>query len=926
MLAYSLGYLQAQQTGEIRGKVMEEKGEALPGVTVSATSPSLQGARAAVSDKNGSFLLPLLPVGQYELTFELAGFEKLIMSGQGIHLGFTASLNIVLRPSPVSAEVTVTVPAPLIDKVKTDNSYRLNADDLAKLPAQSRTIAEVAAVTPGVTGVRVNTMSGGTAYPALNITDTGLPSIRGEGSVGNNWLVDGLSTKGVVTYNDGIRINYDAWEEVQIISDGFAPDLAQGVGGFINIVTKTGGNEFHGEVGGLVRDRRLRAQRQEQLSVASLPESTKNQFFGSLGGPILRDKLWFFVSDNYFANLDDSSEETIGWLTIPAGSRRVGSNNIFGKLTFSPKVNHTLSLTGTLDKFLNQTGGIGVPETYTKTEYEDFLYRLNYQGILSRSTILTGTLGYDRRKMAWGPASGDYGPASYYWLDIAQKTNNTDSGANTVESRTNFTVGLTQFLDLGRWGTHEVKAGWDYFTNKVNEQWRFTGIGSDPFPGNGFDNGVMINWLEPGTPLGLTEIGAAAIKDTSDGVGFYVQDSIVKGRFSLMLGLRTDSQRAFNDAGTKLWTWGFGDYLQPRASLSVDLTGNGRNVLKLSYGRFAMPIALLYLRYLNEEAGFGLRIYGWAGPTDPAEAQVKDPANWNFVWESSPSATPIQVDAGLKPNHTDKFLVEFDRQIIKNWALKLRGVYSSSENLLEDIALYDQSIPDHLRFVFTNFELKKRDYRALEVEVNGRVGSRFMLNASYAWSRARGTCAGDFWEWATWGRPYGGNYDGGIFGEHPLVPEGAPDKEFLDALFQGLGGRGVGDEGWYGDLPYNVDHVAKMLGTYLAPYGFAFSTIIEYLSGYHWEKKGWSDAFGDYFTFPEGRGGRETPAHVYIDLLAQKDFRLRNGMIIGAGVSAHNLLNSQRPVSFVKEDTELFGQVWARQLPRWVQLRFSVKF
>jgi hypothetical protein len=116
-----------------------------------------------------------------------------------------------------------------------------------------------------VTGVRVDTVTG---------TDMGLPSFRGEGDAGNNWLMDGLSVKGVQRNDAGIRINYDAWEEVQVVSDGFSPEFGQTMGAVVNVVTRSGGNAFRGEVGALVRDRNLRAERQEQLSVASLPQTS----------------------------------------------------------------------------------------------------------------------------------------------------------------------------------------------------------------------------------------------------------------------------------------------------------------------------------------------------------------------------------------------------------------------------------------------------------------------------------------------------------------------------------------------------------------------------------------------------------------------------------------------------------------------------
>ena len=186
----------------------------------------------------------------------------------------------------------------------------------------------------------------------------------------------------------GIQINLDAWDEVQIISDGFAPSSGQALGGFINIVTKSGGNSFSGQLGGLLRSAGLRAKRQEQLSAASLPETAVADFIGNLGGPILKDKLWFFLSDNYHRTSDVTTEQSVGWLTIPAGERRVGTNNAFGKITYTPLKNHTLSISATVDSFLGQTGGIGVPETYTKDFTDRYAYRFNYRGILSENTLL----------------------------------------------------------------------------------------------------------------------------------------------------------------------------------------------------------------------------------------------------------------------------------------------------------------------------------------------------------------------------------------------------------------------------------------------------------------------------------------------------------------------------------------------------------
>ncbi|MGB7296799.1 MAG: TonB-dependent receptor plug domain-containing protein [Candidatus Aminicenantales bacterium] len=809
----------------------------------------------------------------------------------------------------------MTAENPLIDKVNADNSYRLKGDDLARVPSQARTIEEVVSFTPGVTGVRASTVTG---------TGTGLPSFRGEGDAGNNWFIDGLSTKGVQDNDPGVRINYDAWEEVQIISDGFDPDLGQSPGGFINVITKSGGNAFHGEIGTLIRDWHLRAQRQDQLAVVSEPDTSLHQFFGNLGGPILKDKLWFFVSNNFHRSLDDTEQQSIGWLTIPPGGRRFSTNNIFGKVTYTPQKNHTFSLSGTLDKFLSQTGGIGLPEIYEKTEYEDYSYRINYRGILSQGTLLTAAWGQNRRKSSQEPLDGDYGPPSYTWLDIVQTTNNSPWGQFDLERRSDFNLEVTQYLDLGRWGDHELGAGFIYYDNRYEGQNKWTGSDFDPWKGNGFDDGTIITWISPGIPNGLYEYGPGDSKNWTKGVGFHIKDRFTIGRLSLMMGLRAETQKIFNDVGETVWSWGLGDFLSPRFSLAFDLLGDGDNILKFSYGQFASTQTAQTLNIFNRHMSVSVRFYNWTGGVDPAEIQLGDPSNWEFIFEQSNEGMPLEVDPNLKPNKNSKFLLEFDRRLGNNWALKFRGVYSYSKNLADDLALYD---PETLiKWVYGNFELKRRDYRALEVELNGRIANKFMLNASYTWSQAKGTSPGNSWELLTWGGGGGNGYEYGCFGDHAYVPEGEPDKELIDWLFGGTGGVGVGDEGWYGFLPYSVDHQIKILATYMAPLGFNISAGIEYLSGYHWEKKGLYQALGLFGIYPEGRGGRTTPAHMYVDLSIEKDFVLRRGFVLGLGLNVYNLFNSQRPISFVKEDTELFGQVWGRQLPRWLQFKFTMRF
>jgi hypothetical protein len=199
-----------------------------------------------------------------------------------------------------------------------------------------------------------------------------------------------------------------------------------------------------------------------------------------------------------------------------------------------------------------------------------------------------------------------------------------------------------------------------------------------------------------------------------------------------------------------------------------------------------------------------------------------------------------------------------------------------------------------------------------------------MLSASHTWSEAKGTNPGQF-ELGAWSSGSGSGYYVGVFGDHVKIPEDNP-YYIYDVFTAGLGGIEYGDENWYGFLPYSVDHQVKVLCTYLAPYDFILTLGFDYLSGYHWEKRGLQPIYGMYTVFDEGRGVRETPAHAFVDVSAQKDFAISEGFSVGLRLNVYNLLNSQKPVSYVRADTSLFGEVYGRQEPRWLQFHVMFKF
>jgi outer membrane receptor protein involved in Fe transport len=323
------------------------------------------------------------------------------------------------------------------------------------------------------------------------------------------------------------------------------------------------------------------------------------------------------------------------------------------------------------------------------------------------------------------------------------------------------------------------------------------------------------------------------------------------------------------------------------------------------------------------------RNYSWIGPADPSPAERTNPLNWKFEVEQKLQA--FEIAPNLKPNFLTRYLIEFDRRIGTNWAISARYVRTDAKDLLEVLAVFD---PDTLyKFLYDNFELKRRNYWGLELEIYGRIGSRFFLNASYSHASAKGTNPGQV-ETGSWSQEEGSTNFLGLFGNHlnvPNLPGLEEAKAWADIALAGLGGRGIGDEGWYGKLPYSVDHNLKINTIFLAPAQIAISTAFEFISGYYWEKLGYVPFFGGYYSFPETRGTRKSPSHFYFDLGAEKEIDLKGlnlpeTMSLTLRLDLLNLFNSQRPISYVKEDIPIFGQVWGRQQPRQARVMVRIRW
>src|SRR6266508_2730210 len=324
----------AQTTGTIEGTVIDPSAQALPGVTVEITSPNLQGTRTATTGNDGRFRFVSVPPGPYKVTANLSGMGTAAKNAT-VQLDSTATVNLQMQVSAKEA-ITVTGEAPLVDVTSTTTGTSYTAQVMAKLPL-ARNYASIVLSQPGV-----QTDVGETQGRSLAV------SVYGSTSSENLWLIDGVNTTNVIKGFQGKAINGEFIQEVEVKTGGYQAEYGRNTGGVINVVTKSGGNEFHGDVFGYYNAPEMSAkQRFDRTPDGSEEGDASTRTTGSiikdidrreggvdLGGFFLKDHIWFFGAYDRVQN-DQNIEPITGKRAGELFQQKTISNLWAAKLTFN---------------------------------------------------------------------------------------------------------------------------------------------------------------------------------------------------------------------------------------------------------------------------------------------------------------------------------------------------------------------------------------------------------------------------------------------------------------------------------------------------------------------------------------------------------------------------------------------------------------
>jgi hypothetical protein len=672
---------QTASTATILGQVTDESGAALPGVTVTLTSPALQVPEmTTITDERGEYRILPLPIGIYTVQYELSGFQTLRLSEVRLSAGFTAKLDQSMKIGTLTETVTVSGQSPLVDVTQASTATTLETDALELIPSGTNGIVGFLAHVPGA---QTNIEVGGSA-----ITDTNIFTANGQG--GELWsLLEGVFAAADQTSASGTHYNFNAIEEARVQTSGNAADTPKR-GMSVNLFTKSGGNAFHGaaEYSGTNYNfesdninAKLRAQ-----GVKSAPKLiTRKDGGGQLGGRLIRDRLWFFADLRYRKVIRE----------IPFAARPDGSiihrpqHQFFQAYKLTGQLNQTNKLIAFWHRYGDhekRSASQFVPErAMEQNNAWGETWKAEWQATIGQSLTLSVQRGFfEHVNQYTGFAEGV--PRSRDIVTLMEDGDALSAGRwstngqyhdravaslykpNLLAGNHAFTFGV-DFIDGGNRSRNPARRSGDYRLNFSNGQ---------PFQ-------IDVYNLPVSPELKRRYLGV------------YAQDSwTINRRLTLSLGLRAQRDRGWvpgqcQEVGTFVAAFpvqcrpevqpNIFKSATPRIHAAFDLTGDGRSVVKGGYGRFVHLRSTGELGIYNAN-GQRTMTYRWNDLNgdrdyDPGEVNL-NPNGPDFVSGGSQLQTFMNPDEKIPG--AEEYSVGFERQLLRDFAVRVGGVYLRNYN------------------------------------------------------------------------------------------------------------------------------------------------------------------------------------------------------------------------------------------------------
>lgn len=877
-----------QTTGTLTGVVRDQTKLVLPGVTITITSPALIGEKVLATDADGAFRVAGLPRGTYRVQADLQGFVSAVAENVEVNIGSTLAVSFELKAGVAeTVEVTATR---VVDMVSVEPAYDISAEQVATLP-KGRSWETMIEITPGVTRLR-QADSEGLSFQGGSVSD-------------NTYIIDGVDTTNTVTAARGQDFIFEFIDNIQVKTGFLGAEYGGALGGMVNVTSKSGSNQFRGS--GNIEYRSSGTTGGPRPRVRVMPtDSTKYEWVqdpedpfwqldlgGTLGGPILADRLWFF--GGYVPQIIEKSR-TVTFKpsgTVKSYDQSTSRDYFMGKLTYRLADNVILSggysyspyeVTGQLPSY-DGTDDPSSDFSVLGNVENKWSASVNFKWTVGSRLFIEGFAGYYARAAHnTGIPVADYvvfdttnygmagippefqGPAGYksgpYTLSYSQ------------DDQQRLNLGLNVTSTFSGWGNHTLKFGVQHAVPKSELIYGFTA------------DRMSMDWNasilgQRGTYGFYKNYDIGTSGDvTSDNTAAYIQDSwspVPRWTFNLGLRLERESLTPLVKAGVSAPTIGFGpgEKLAPRLGVAWDVRGDGRWKLFANGGAFYDM-----LKHSLPRDGFGggrFRVdYYTLDTYDWKSLDGKNPSG-RLIYTVDASGSMPTVDPDMLPTRVDEYAVGLETQLGQTMNLGVQYMRRSLKHGIDGFQAADPAKPTTTINVIGNAGLGMvaalpgpvpwreftRDYDGVEARLTKRLANNWSGSISYTFSRLFG------------------NYDGLA---QSIVGPSPNQGSYCQALEGCYTSQGTADEG---HLPAEVPHEFKMNGTYQLPFSLTLGGSFRAKSGTPISRAlGVNQAT---LTYPEGRlsDGR-TDVVTQFDLYAQWGFKL--GGRVRATLTA-NLLN-----------------------------------
>lgn len=895
-LMFTSAEAHAQTTGTIKGTTIDDGGLAIPGVLVTIESPALiGGAQQQNSDAQGRFLFSKLPPGLYSVRAEFAGFGTIQYNDIQVLIGRTVPLTIEMTYQEASEVMVVTDERPAIDTEQTQRTTVMTKEFLDRVPTGRDYLTAVQSA-PGVVG-------------------TGNANMAGGASNENTYMIDGVNITDPVTGTFSLNFNFDAIEQLEVITGAFDAEHPNNLGGIINIVTETGGNtlEFQSNVfysnGNWApkSDARYTADGVQLAPTDFDSQLSTYRISGKVSGPIIRDKAWFIIS----YQTARSQISNVG-IDLP---RDYEGHYVMAKLTAQPTAAHRFTVLAqadptTIDNTV-QSDRFILPEAQGRQVQGGLVTSLQWDWFISPEVFVETKATMQK---------------SYIETSAVPCTHNAKLGYHACEP--NETEGSLDILTPGRQGSFNAYSSENYPFYQFDDRFRYT-VNSKvsllqrtvPFlPGtHDFKAGVEFNRLSTERTYGyagnilyvdLNEVtydpttfqnyywlettGALTYAQSGEAFGGFVQDVYKPvDNLTFRFGVRYDRSVQRSDqnvAVVNFGVWG------PRLYAAWDPFGDDRTKIGGGYGRFNGIGNLGIANSLNS-AGFGDKLYlgeFFSGYTNASSDN----------YSLTPNENLNTVHDRLTAPHSDEFSLVAERQIIDDIVIAANFAAKFTRNQYvfdETNVIWDE---DGFGYVGTSngeveslFRLRtpsvsRRDYYQTDVQARKNWSNRWLASVTYSYVRSMGTVLGGS-------------------GSGLAVPSQSAYA--------------------YGNLPTDIRHQVKGFAAYEFandPWTTSLGVNLQYFSGSPISRYYYGAGYGSSSILKSDLGtyARTKPLY-YASIQLTQDFDVPRGQMTGFLI-LENAINARNPDSV--SGSFLYAQnrwvITSRQNPVEVQVGIEYSF